>query len=41
MLLFILFVLFVRLTSGSGGCDVGNLDVKNFDFYMVGFGVLT
>jgi hypothetical protein len=40
MLLIILFGLIATLTSGSGGCDVGNQDVKNFDFSKAGIGVL-
>jgi len=41
MLLIIFLGLVATLTSVSGGCDVGTQDVKDFDFYMVGIGVVT
>jgi len=41
MLLIFFFGLTDTLTSVSGGCDVGNLDVKFFDVSRVGVGVLT
>jgi hypothetical protein len=40
MLLIIFLGLIATLTSGSGGCDVGNQDVKDFDFSRVGIDVL-
>jgi hypothetical protein len=40
MLLIIFFALIAMLTSGSGGCDVGTQDVKDFDFFRAGIGVL-
>jgi len=41
ILLIFFFGLASTLTSVSGGCDVGNQDVKVFDVSRVGFGVLT
>jgi len=39
-LLITFFSLVVTLTSGSGGCDVGTQDVKDFYFSRVGAGAL-
>jgi len=40
MLLIIFLGLVATLTSVSDGCDVGTQDVKDFDFFRVGAGVL-
>ena len=41
MLLITFLGLVATLTSVSGDCDVGNQDVKDFDFNKVGIVVLT
>ena len=41
MLLIIYFGLIATITSVSGDCDVGTLEVNNFNFTAVGIGVLT
>jgi len=40
MLLIIFLGLISTLTSVCHGCDVGNMDVKHFDWYKVGMSVL-
>jgi len=40
MLLIFFFGLAATLTSVSGGCDVGNQDVKVFDVSRVGIDIL-